>query len=64
MSKELKLSSSDQRRFLYCNEDWAEHCTALTESAAGEMSLIALSEKTKSSWQMTKRRRLDVARCR
>ena len=30
---------------LYCNDgDWVEHCTALTESAAGEMSLIHWSE--------------------
>ena len=30
---------------LYCNDgDWVEHCTALTESAAGEMSLLHWSE--------------------
>ncbi|MCV2401706.1 UDP-2,3-diacylglucosamine diphosphatase [Marinomonas sp. C2222] len=33
---------------LYCNDgDWVEHCTALTESASGEMSLIHWSENPK-----------------
>ncbi|UTW00133.1 hypothetical protein KDW99_03025 [Marinomonas rhizomae] len=28
----------------YNDGDWVEHCTALTESAAGEMSLMHWSE--------------------
>ena len=33
---------------LYCNDgDWVEHCTALTESASGELSLLHWSENPK-----------------
>ena len=33
---------------LYCNDgDWVEHCTALTESTSGELSLLHWSEQPK-----------------
>lgn len=33
---------------LYCNDgDWVEHCTALTESSSGELSLLHWSENPK-----------------
>ncbi|MEP0072374.1 MAG: UDP-2,3-diacylglucosamine diphosphatase [Marinomonas sp.] len=33
---------------LYCNDgDWVEHCTALTESASGELNLMHWSEQPK-----------------